>query len=191
MTTNNSVTLFQAPFSAISLQTPCASFIPSLTWRSNFLCPPLPHPHPYPPCPIFVSSWLTTAALFPIQGDEFNVADTPCKLRSNYVLSQDSTRKLSFSVGGLQIGQPKNFLFSRVGSGSFSVRAVAIVDGNSAVAVSVTDPPPSFPLLTEQRALATYYEAVRFLFKIEPILCHCARRFLLSIQRVLALYPPW
>jgi hypothetical protein len=140
---------------------------------------------------MFAVSRLSTDPLFPIQGDDFNVADTACQLRSNYVLSQDSTRKLSFSVGGLQIGQPKSILLPRAGSGSFSVRAVAIVDGTSAVAVSVTDPPPKFPLLTEQRALATYYEAVRFLLKFEPIICHYARRFLLSIQRVSALYPPW
>ena len=140
---------------------------------------------------MFAVSRLTSDPLFLIQGDDFKVADTACKLRSNYVLSPDSTRKLQFSVGGLQIGQPKNILLSRAGFGSFSVRAVAIVDGSSAVAVSVTDPPPKFPLLTEQRALVTYYEAVRFLFRFEPIMCHYARRFLLSIQRVSALYPPW
>ena len=75
-------------------------------------------------------------------------------------MNEGSRSKLSFSVAGLQVGQPKSFLFAKQASGSFSVRAVAVVDGASAVAVSVTDPEPIFPLLTEQRALVTYLEAV-------------------------------
>jgi hypothetical protein len=92
------------------------------------------------------------------QGAEFNLADTACKSRTNYT---GSGNKLAFSVGGLQIGQPKHFLFSKLDSGSFSVRVHAIVDGSSSAVVSVADPPPKFPLLTEQRALVTYFEAVR------------------------------
>ncbi len=97
------------------------------------------------------------------QDAEFNAADTACKSRSNYTLAEGSNRKLSFSVGGLQVGQPKHFLFSKAEASSFSVRAVAIVDGTTAVAISVSNPPPRFPLLIEQRALVTYFEAVRFL----------------------------
>ena len=75
-------------------------------------------------------------------------------------MATGSQSKLTFSVSGLQIGQPKNFLFAKQPSGSFSIRAVAIVDGTSAVAITSTDPEPVFPLLTEQRALVTYLDAV-------------------------------
>jgi len=75
-------------------------------------------------------------------------------------MAADSRSTLSFSVAGLQVGQPKSFLFSKQPSGSYSVRAVAIVDGSSAAAVSATDPEPNLPLLSNQRALVTYLEAV-------------------------------
>jgi len=45
-------------------------------------------------------------------------------------------------------------------SGSFSVRALAIVNGSSAVALTCVDPQPQFPLLTEQRALVSYMKAI-------------------------------
>jgi hypothetical protein len=92
------------------------------------------------------------------------MADSSWLARSNFTLAPGSTNKLTFTVGGLQVGQPKHFLFSKVDAGSFNVRAVAIVDGTTSVAVSVANPPPRYPLLTEQRALAIYYEAVRFFF---------------------------
>ena len=60
----------------------------------------------------------------------------------------------------LQLGQPRHFIFKLEHSGSFSVRAVAIVNGSSAVALSCVDPVPKFPLLTEQRALASYLQAI-------------------------------
>jgi hypothetical protein len=92
------------------------------------------------------------------QGAEF-ITDAACKSRTAYT---GTSTKIAFSVDGLQIGQPKHFLFSKRDSGSFSVRVVAVVDGSSSVAVSTADPPPKFPLLSEQRALVTYFEAVCF-----------------------------
>ena len=118
---------------------------------------------PHPSSRLHVSIPLKISFPSSTQDAEFNAADTACKSRSNYTLAEGSNRKLSFFVGGLQIGQPKHFLFSKVEASSFSVRAVAIVDGTTAVAISVSNPPPRFPLLIEQRALVTYFEAVRFL----------------------------
>jgi hypothetical protein len=63
-------------------------------------------------------------------------------------------------ITALQLGQPRHFIFKLEHSGSFSVRAVAIVNGSSAVALSCVDPVPKFPLLTEQRALASYLQAI-------------------------------
>jgi hypothetical protein len=60
----------------------------------------------------------------------------------------------------LQFGQPRHFVFKLQHSGSFSVRAVAIVNGSSTVALTCVDPEPKFPLLTEQRALASYLQAI-------------------------------
>jgi hypothetical protein len=37
---------------------------------------------------------------------------------------------------------------------------VAVVDGSSVVALTSVDPEPKFPLLTEQRALASYMQAI-------------------------------
>jgi len=65
-----------------------------------------------------------------------------------------------FLTRHLQYGQPKRFLFSKLPSGSFSIRAIAIVHGKSAVCFSCTDPEPEYPLLTEQRALVSYMHAV-------------------------------
>ena len=125
-----------------------------------------------------------------IQNAEFNVADAACIARSNFVVSEGSTRKFTFSVGGLQLGQPKHFLFSKTGSGSFSVRATAIVDGTTAVAISVADPPSRFPLLSEQRALATYFDAVRVPFHLERAFGDCLCRFRLLMQLVSEASPP-
>jgi hypothetical protein len=60
----------------------------------------------------------------------------------------------------LQFGQPRHFIFKLSKSGSFTVRALAIVNGNSAVASTCCDPEPQFPLLIEQRALASYLKAI-------------------------------
>jgi hypothetical protein len=64
------------------------------------------------------------------------------------------------SLTTLQYGQPRHFVFKLERSGSFSVRAVAVVDGSSVVALTSVDPEPKFPLLTEQRALASYMQAI-------------------------------
>ena len=68
--------------------------------------------------------------------------------------------RLTFSLVTHQYGQPKHFLFSKLPSGSFSIRAIAIVHGKSAACFNCTDPQPEFPLLTEQRALVSYMHAM-------------------------------
>ena len=62
----------------------------------------------------------------------------------------------------LQYGQPRRFMFKlkRSGSASLCVRALAIVHGSSTVALTCVEPQPSLLLLTEQRALATYLQAI-------------------------------
>ena len=60
----------------------------------------------------------------------------------------------------LQYGQRRHFMFKLQPSASFSVRARAVVHGSSAVALTCVDPQPQFPLLTEQRALASYLQAI-------------------------------
>ncbi len=169
--------MLQVQCSATSSPTPCASFTLSSTWRLNsryFSCSPFSS---LPP--------LNFLSPFPlIQNAELNVADSACNSRSNFVVSAGSPRKFTFSVSGLQVGQPKHFLFSKTGSGSFSVRATAIVDGTSAVAITVADPQPLFPLLSEQRALATYFDAVRVPCHLELAFGDCLCRFRLLMQLV-------
>ena len=77
--------------------------------------------------------------------------------------------RLPFSLVIHQYGQPKHFLFSKLASGSFSIRAIAIVHGKSAACFSCTDPEPNVLLCTEQRALVSYMEAVTF------AVCKCPR----------------
>ncbi len=52
------------------------------------------------------------------------------------------------------------FKLQRSGPGSLSVRALAIVHGGSSVALTCVEPQPQLLLLTEQRALATYMQAI-------------------------------
>ena len=127
-----------------------------------------------------------------LQGAAWNLSDHACQFQSNYTnkAAQHLSSRITFSVGGLQVhssaaaspvtrlpfslvthqyGQPKHFLFSKLASGSFSIRAIAIVHGKSAVCFSCTDPEPNIPLCTEQRALVSYMEAVTF------AVCKCPR----------------
>jgi hypothetical protein len=70
----------------------------------------------------------------------------------------------------LQYGQPRHFIFKLQRSGSFSVRALAIVHGSSVVALACVDPQPKFHFLTEQRALASYMQAVgKCSYEIVPV----------------------
>jgi hypothetical protein len=59
-----------------------------------------------------------------------------------------------------QHGQARHIAFDIKHSGSFSVRAMAVVGGSTAVTLSCVDPQPKFPLLTEQKALALYLQAI-------------------------------
>ncbi len=116
-----------------------------------------------------------------LQGAAWDLSDVACKTQSNYTNHAARPHAITFSVAGLQVhssaaaspvtrltfslvihqyGQPKHFLFSKLPSGSFSIRAIAIVHGKSAACFNCTDPQPEFPLLTEQRALVSYMHAM-------------------------------
>lgn len=51
-------------------------------------------------------------------------------------------------------------MFKMQRSGSFCVKALAIVHGSSAVSLTLVNPEPQLPLLTDQRALAAYMRAI-------------------------------
>jgi hypothetical protein len=52
------------------------------------------------------------------------------------------------------------FKLQRSGPGSLCVRALAIIHGGSSVTLTCVEPQPQLLLLTEQRALATYMQAI-------------------------------
>ena len=71
----------------------------------------------------------------------------------------------------IQFGQPQHYVLELEQSASVSMRITAVVDGNSAVVLSCTDPEPNVALLTEQLARADYMRAIGAILVYSLPLC--------------------